>query len=115
ANVFVRDTAQVLGIAMTFWQFLTPVFWSEIALGDKVAQFQWLLRWNPMKHLLEGYRRVLVNPGLPAYRTLDAERGLWTVEWPWEQCAKVALAGVVLFVLGYAVFFASKRKFADEL
>jgi homopolymeric O-antigen transport system permease protein len=115
-NVFVRDTAQILGIGMTFWQFLTPVFWSPAVLGvEGMTRYAWVMRWNPMHHLLEGYRRVLVNPGLPEYRKMDARLGIFTDFWPWKQCALVALAGAVLFVIGYSIFLLSKRRFADEL
>lgn len=112
-NVFLRDTAQILGIAMTFWQFLTPVFWSELAFKDQIEPYRFILKWNPMYHLLDGYRKVMVNPGL--YRQIDASGALNSGEWPWRQCAIVTVAGLALLVVGYAIFLVSKRKFADEL
>lgn len=113
-NVFVRDTQPLLGIAMTFWQFLTPVFWARDQVPG-IEKYSYVLTWNPMHHLLEGYRKVLVNPGTPQYRDLDAKAGFPDFEWPWAECANVAAASVVVFVLGYSLFLASKRKFADEL
>jgi lipopolysaccharide transport system permease protein len=114
ANVFVRDTAPLLGIVMTFWQFMTPVFWARQAIHG-IERFDWVIRWNPMAHLLEGYRRVLVNPGIPSHKAVDAAQGFPTTEWPWEECGKVGLAGVVCFAIGYSMFLVSKHRFADEL
>jgi ABC-type polysaccharide/polyol phosphate export permease len=80
-----------------------------------IEQYVWVLTWNPMYYLLEGYRKVLVNPGLPAYKALDAKEGFPTAEWPWHECAIVLGAGIAAFALGYSIFLVSKRKFADEL
>jgi len=115
ANVFVRDTAPILGIVMTFWQFMTPVFWAPQAIVGFENRYGWVTRWNPMAQLLDGYRRVLVSPGEPSRRAADALVSFPVEEWPWEQCGKVALAGVVVFVLGYSIFLVSKHRFADEL
>lgn len=114
SNVFIRDTQPVLAIGMTLWQFMTPVFWSAQAL-PAIERYAWVLKWNPMYYLLEGYRKVLVNPGLPQYKALDAAAGFPTAEWPWRECGVAFGAAAVLFVAGYSIFLACKGKFADEL
>jgi ABC-type polysaccharide/polyol phosphate export permease len=113
-NVFLRDTLPILGIGLTLWQFMTPVFWSRQAL-PAVEEYAWLLKWNPMAYLVDGYRKVLVNPGLPQYKALDAAQSFPTAEWPWKEVGIVCAASAVLFVAGYAIFYSCKGKFADEL
>lgn len=109
ANVFVRDTAPILGIGMLFWQFATPVFWSPGHISkETLAQYQWALDLNPMYWLLAGYRKVLVNPGLPASNEI-------VIDWPWVECERVAIVALAAFILGYGFFYISKRRFADEL
>lgn len=108
-NVFIRDTAPILGIVMTFWQFATPVFWSISIIDDKkMEQYQWALDVNPMYHLLSAYRKILVNPGLP-------EQAGAATGWPWVECGHVGAFAVVGFVVGYGFFYLAKRRFADEL
>ncbi len=114
ANVFLRDTGQILGIAMTFWQFLTPVFWQRDLIPG-MEKYLWVMTWNPMYYLLEAYRKVLVNPGAPEYIERDAAAGFPQYEWPFADSLVVVLSGLGLFVIGTAVFLLSKPKFADEL
>lgn len=114
ANVFVRDTQPILGIVMTFWQFATPVFWASSGISkETLDRYQWALDVNPMYHLLEGYRKVLVNPGVKS--ELAEVQQMAPVGWPWAECQHVAITSLVLFVLGYSLFYISKRRFADEL
>jgi len=114
SHVFIRDTLPLLSIGMTLWQFMTPVFWSAQAL-PAIEQYRWVLKWNPMAYLLEGYRKVLVNPGLPQYKALDASQAFPTAEWPWRECNIVFWSALVLFIVGYSIFLSCKGKFADEL
>ena len=114
SNVFIRDTAPLLGIVMTLWQFITPVFWARQVVQG-IEQYAWVLSWNPMYYLLEGYRKVLVNPGLPSYQAEDAKHAFPVAEWPFHECLYVLAAGAVVFAAGYSIFLVSKRKFADEL
>ncbi|MBL8901236.1 MAG: ABC transporter permease [Planctomycetes bacterium] len=101
-QVFLRDTDHILGVLITFWMFLTPIFWSPHieALQGYVGYFE----WNPMFHLIQAYRNVLIHPGC---------------DWlSWEAWRPVLVfAGVGLGMLWLGVwFFQSKRKrFADEI
>lgn len=113
ANVFVRDTQPILGIVMTFWQFLTPVFWARHVIQG-IDRYDWVMQWNPMFHLLEGYRKALVNPGLASTQSAELAK-IAPIAWPWDDCGRVLASSVVLFVVGYGIFYISKRRFADEL
>lgn len=110
SNVYIRDTAPILGIAMTFWQFATPVFWSTAVLdATTLERYQWAFAINPMYHLLEAWRMVLVNPGLPL------DDGQLSHPWPFVQCATTAWTALAWFVIGHSIFYFSKRRFADEM
>jgi ABC-type polysaccharide/polyol phosphate export permease len=95
-NVFLRDTAQVLSVVLTFWFWLTPIFITE-------KQFpQWarfLLTANPMSYLVRAYRAVLLTSGMPDVEDLTVATA----------CA------VAAFVLGGLFFRHMKRGFADVL
>lgn len=51
--VFVKDTANVIQIALQLLYWVTPIFWSPDLLPSK---FIHLMNWNPLYYIIEGYR-----------------------------------------------------------
>jgi lipopolysaccharide transport system permease protein len=94
--VFFRDTQHLLGVLLNLFFFLTPIFYKS---SDLPAQYQTLYRLNPMAHLIESYRAILL------YGTVPETKGL----------LMVTVATVVLLVLGYHVFRKASDHFVDEL
>lgn len=63
-NVFLRDIEQMLGLVMMGWLFFTPIFYSPSFVPPK---YLFLLKLNPVYHLVEGYRlALLTGRALPA-------------------------------------------------
>jgi len=94
-HVFLRDTAQLLAVALTFWFWLTPVMITE-------SQFppwaHWLLVANPLFYAVKAYRAILLRGVFPG-----RELGILTA------------FGVAAFVVGGLFFRHMKRGFADVL
>jgi lipopolysaccharide transport system permease protein len=91
-----RDTQHLVGIALLFSFYLTPVFYE----GSSVpARYQLLYELNPMARLIETHRRVLVH-GLPPEPAV---------------LAMLAALAVVVFVTGYALFKRTSYQFAEEV
>ena len=95
-HVFFRDTQYLLSIALHLGFFLTPIFYSVEAMPPRMQMFY---RLNPMFHLIESYRSILMRGQAP---TLDS---LLTL---------VGFATVLLLV-GSSIFAKSCRGFAEEL
>ncbi len=95
-HVFLRDTAQVLAVALTFWFWFTPIFYRIEDAPDSLRPW---LRLNPLGAVVEGYRDILLAGRLP-----DATALLILVAW-----------SVAAFVVGGFVFRNTKRDFADVL
>jgi lipopolysaccharide transport system permease protein len=95
-HVFLRDTAQVLHVILTFWFFGTPIMVPESAYP---AWTQFLLAANPLVYLVRAYRAVLLTSRMPD---------------PTDLLVAVAY-GAVTFVLGGLFFRHMKRGFADVL
>jgi lipopolysaccharide transport system permease protein len=95
-NVFLRDIGQGLGLAMTLWMFLTPIFYPAEMVP---APFRWVLGLNPLHHVVQAYRDVVLEQRLPAPAHLGA----------------LALMALASYVLGYWVFRRSKHAFVDVL
>ncbi len=66
-QVYLRDTAKVLSVALTFWLWVTPIFIKEDKFPRKV---QFLIAWNPLAYIVRPYRQLLMGTGLPAMHDL---------------------------------------------
>ncbi len=96
-NLFWRDTFHVIGVGLTVWMFLTPIFYP----ADRIVLegYGWLLDYNPMHWLLEMYRGVMVKNLSP----------------PPLEVLKFAGAGVVTLFLGSTFFMRQRERFPDLL
>jgi len=95
-HVYLRDTAQVLVVILTFWFWITPIFIDE---NKFPPQFRWVLRINPLAFLVHAYRDRLLSSVRPSLREL----------------AIITAYAVTAFVLGGLFFRHLKRGFADVL
>jgi len=95
-QVYLRDTAQVVVVLMTFWFWLTPIFLPESKFSGKL---QWVLWWNPMAYVVRAYRLVLLGNHAPSLRDVAAAAGF----------------AVGTFICGGLFFRHMKKGFADVL
>ena len=95
-NVYLRDTAQVVQVVMTLWFWLTPIFITRDMVPE---QLRFLVDWNPLSYVVNGYRELILNVNLPNFRDM----------------AIVALFAIAVFVAGGLFFRHLKRGFADVL
>jgi lipopolysaccharide transport system permease protein len=105
ANVFYRDTQQILQIALQAWFFLTPIFYpittlpkSKVILGLTVDIQLWARRLNPMASLVASYRDVLYR-GVPT--------GI-------DFFLRTAVQCILILLIGYLVFWRLSRVFGEE-
>lgn len=96
ASVLFRDVGHLLGVFLTAFFFVSPVFYDAAHVP---AQYQALYRANPLVALLESYRNPLLH-GLPP---------------DWGSLLTVAAVALLLAAAGYAVFERVSHRFAEEL
>ncbi len=94
-QVFLRDTAQVLSVALVLWFWFTPIFYQPSAV-PRLAPF---LRLNPLGCVVEGYRDLLLLGRFPDPAGLG-----W-----------LTLLALAAFLTGGFVFRNFKREFVDVL
>ncbi len=95
-QVYLRDTAQVVVVLMTFWFWLTPIFLPEAKF---VGKMHWVLSWNPMAYVVRAYRLMLLGTQGPGWRDVA-----------------IALAFAIgTFICGGLFFRQMKKGFADVL
>ena len=95
-GVFLRDTSQVIGLALTIWMFCTPIFYPASALPPNLL---WLFEKNPLYLIVQMYRNIFLNGTLPAAFPLAV---LWAM-------------GLAAFWFGHSWFYKVKKSFADLL
>lgn len=78
-NVFFRDVAQVVGVGLQFWFWLTPIVYPLSTVPPAVRD---AMAWNPMFPLVAAYQQVVVEHRWPAWGSL----------WPAAAATVVALA-----------------------
>ncbi|MBI4446802.1 MAG: ABC transporter permease [Acidobacteria bacterium] len=62
-NVFFRDIAQVLGVLFMLAFWMTPIVYPK---SQAPALFRWFLNLNPLTHMVEAYRFVLLGSSTPS-------------------------------------------------
>jgi lipopolysaccharide transport system permease protein len=95
-HVTFRDTQYLLGIFLLLGFYLTPVFYNPGSIPQK---YQVFYRLNPMLHLIESYRLILLEGQLPSALTL----------------AGLGAVSLLLLLAGYRVFRTASDRFVEEL
>lgn len=95
-GVYLRDIAQVVGLALTALMFLSPIFYPLSALPEG---WRMVMSLNPLTGVIEQMRNLLLGQG-----PLDL---MWFV----LSC----LGGLVVAVLGFAWFQKTRKGFADVI
>lgn len=95
-NVLFRDTQHIVAAMLQILFFLTPIFYDPSVVPDR---FQGLYGLNPLVHLFEAYRDVLMRGNLPEIQAI---------------VSLTALA-LVLLVVGVAHYRRVAYRFVEEL
>jgi lipopolysaccharide transport system permease protein len=81
ANLFYRDVKYLFEIVIAFWMFATSVVYPIGRVGGRLGA---LLALNPMTHLIDAFRAVLLErraPGVPFYVTVAISLVLFFGAW----------------------------------
>jgi len=97
-NVFFRDTAQIIGVVLNMWFWLTPIVWLIDMIPKK---YQYIIKLNPMYYIVDGYKRSFVYH-LPLWDNYRVGIYFW-------------LVAISLFLIGGYVFRKLKPEFPDVL
>ena len=100
ANVFFRDTEQIIGVGTLAWFFMTPIFYPlEMQLDMLPDHLHALAFLNPMTGVVSVYRTAFLGDALPAASGLGLS----------------LLVSVVVLAIGLFTFQRAQARFGDEL
>lgn len=95
-HVTFRDTQYLLGVFLLLGFYLTPIFYDFAIITDP---YRTILQLNPMLHLVEAYRAVLLYGEYP----------------PAFPLCIISLLSIGFFLWGYRVFTQTSYNFVEEL
>jgi ABC-type polysaccharide/polyol phosphate export permease len=118
-NVYYRDTAVILEVALLAWFFLTPIFYEyekmtgtlHLPWGQEIQSSRLLYILNPLASLISSYRVVLfgsppAGAGLPG-----GPPGPPSLDF----LLRTALTGLAVLAVGYWAFCRQAGKFGEEV
>ena len=95
-TVYFRDLQHFIGVLLQLFFYATPIVY---AVETIPANYQWILKLNPMTYIIDAYRAVFYYQKLPDMKMLSM----------------VLVIGIILCIVGYLIFNKLQRKFAEEL
>lgn len=96
ATVYFRDLEHFVQIVLMLMFYATPIVYSSESIPEA---FKAIIIFNPMAHIIEGYRDIFYNQVKPDFMALGI----------------VFIVSLVLCVIGYFIFKKLQRGFAEEL
>lgn len=96
--IFFRDLGQLIGMAIQFGFWLTPIFWKLDMVPEK---YRWIFELNPAYYITQGFRDALIGH-----------------VWFWDKLGETIIFWIitgVFFVGGAIVFRKLRPHFADVL
>ncbi|HXT70245.1 MAG TPA: ABC transporter permease [Vicinamibacterales bacterium] len=95
-HVWFRDTQHLLRIALQLLFYLTPVFYEVRTVPPSLS---WIYKINPLAHLVDAYRAVLLRGELPHLHGI----------------AYLTIGSLMMLAVSLAWFRHASHRFADEL
>ena len=95
-TVYFRDLQHFLGVLLQLFFYATPIVYAANAIP---ANFQWILKFNPMTYIIEGYRDIFYYKQMPDIEALGI----------------ILVIGIAICIVGYLIFNKLQKKFAEEL
>ena len=60
--VYFRDLAQIVGVVVTLWFYMTPILYPLSMVPEK---YQWVMKINPAYFFIHSFRQILLNNTVP--------------------------------------------------
>ena len=95
-TVYMRDIQHFIGVVLQLLFYATPIVYSIDTIPEN---FRWILKWNPMTYIIEGYRAIFYNQTMPDLKSLGA----------------LGIISIIILIVGYLLFNKLQKRFAEEL
>jgi len=96
-----RDISILLGFAMQLLMYLSAVPYPISELKNKVPEYAWVVDYNPLAQIIEGFRFALFNTD--------------NLQFNWYGLLITSGLGVLLFFIGLLLFNRTEKTFIDTV
>jgi len=96
-----RDLSILVSFGLQLLMYLSAVPYPIVEFQTKQPQYAWVIDYNPIAHIIEGFR----------YSLFAADN----LQFDWGTLLYVSLFGIVLFLLGLALFNRTEKTFIDTV
>jgi len=120
-NVYLRDTAHFVELALIAWFFMTPIVYPYDIVAQKLGTKNWVFLLNPITDIVLTFQRAIyaqvdgvktTNGVTTVTRILPQGVDQWWYLW---HLGLVIAASAVLFLVALHVFGRAEGNFAEEL
>lgn len=95
-TVYMRDIQHFIGVVLQLLFYATSIVYSIDTIPEN---FRWILKWNPMTYIIEGYRAIFYNQTMPDLKSLGV----------------LGIISIIILIVGYLLFNKLQKRFAEEL
>ena len=95
-TVYMRDIQHFIGVILQLLMYATPVVYSIETIPEN---YRFILKFNPMTYIIEGYRDILYYQKMPDIKMLGI----------------LFVIGIVGSIVGYFIFQKLQKRFAEEM
>jgi lipopolysaccharide transport system permease protein len=95
-DVYYKDVKHILEVMLNLWFWLTPIIWPLYLVPEKLQDYVYL---NPFTAFVQAYRDIILHNQFPKPLILTI----------------LVVTGILVFLLGAAVFQKKQRRFAEEI
>ena len=95
-TVYLRDLEHLIGVALQLLFYATPIVYAAESIPE---DFKFIIEYNPMTYIINGYRDIFYNQTSPDMLALGI----------------LFIIAIALCVVGYLIFNKLQKGFAEEL
>lgn len=95
-TVYFRDLQHFISIVLQLLFYATPIVYAPDSIP---VNFQWILQYNPMTYIINGYRDIFYYQKIPDFVSL----------------LMVLVGSIILCIIGYLIFNKLQKRFAEEI
>lgn len=95
-TVYLRDLEHLIGVALQLLFYATPIVYAAESIPE---DFKFIIEYNPMTYIINGYRDIFYNQTSPDILALGI----------------LFVISIALCVVGYLIFNKLQKGFAEEL